>query len=128
MCQGAGSPAWRAWAVEALRGPEAATAPPLPPQTAAFVDAGLQTLAPVLARRGRPPAALADDPQAWLWWVCDALPVGDAKKFAWLSAPSWGARVSAVAQTLRGFGPPLDFVEQTVAYVLTQGAGACGVQ
>lgn len=105
-----------------------APAPPLSLRSAAYVDTGLLALAQVLARQGRPPAAPAVDPQGWLWWVCAALPVGDARKYAWLAAPSWAARVSLVAETLRGFGPPLDFVEQIGAFVDSRGPDSCGVQ
>ena len=122
---GAPGPSWWAHAAHALGAGHGA-----PPEAAfgAAFQAGILVLASTISRIGRPPAAPEVDPQAWLWWLCNALPVGDGRKLEWLASPSWSSRVASVASTLRGLGTPLAFIQQVGAHVSARGLDACGVQ
>jgi hypothetical protein len=84
-------------------------------------------LAGAVSRLGMPPAPDVD-PQRWLWWVCCALPMGDARKYEWLAAPSWASRIASVAVALRTCGSPLAFVRQIGNIAGERGFEACGVQ
>jgi len=66
-----------------------------------------------LAAAGAAPS-LAASPQMFLWWLCTALPVADAKKYEWLALGSWAERCERVAAfaagLMEGTGRPEVFV------------------
>jgi hypothetical protein len=127
---GALPPGWRARSAQALIAAGRGDAHPPPPAVAAVVEAGLVVVVAMLVRLGRPPSPPESDPQRWLWWLCVALPVSDARKYEWLATESWATRVASVAAAVSGLcdGSALSFVERIGAHVSARGLESCGVQ